>query len=294
MTERTATRRRQLGALMRKLRTRRGMTLEEAGQLVGISKATVSRYETQTSPVKWLVVDALCREYGATEAEHKAVVALARDAMRQGWWNSPSSSTDTVPTPAPAPVPIPEAMDLFLTLEDEAVREGQYCCVYVPELLQTRAYAAAVQQASELPCPQAEIEHLVDLRMRRQQILRRDTPPQLSAVLDESVLRRVVGSPDIMREQLDRLLAANETAHITLQVLPFTKGAHTAALGSFTILGGAEPTLDVVHVDLHTDPLFLESEEELTRYRLAFDYLRDRALDTGASSSLMRRVRKEL
>lgn len=292
--ERTATRRRQLGALMRKLRTRSRLTLEEAGQLVGISKATVSRYETQSSPVKWLVVDALCREYGATEAERQAVAALTRDAARQGWWNSPASSADTAPTPVPVPVPVPEAMDLLLTLEDEAVREDQYCCVYVPELLQTRAYGAAVQRTSELPCRQAEMEHHLDLRMRRQQILRRDAPPRLSAVLDESVLRRVVGSPAVMREQLDRLLAANKTAHITLQVLPFTAGAHTAALGSFTVLGGAEPSLDVVHVDLHTDSLFLEREEDLARYRLAFDHLRDRALDAGASSSLMRRVRKEL
>ncbi|WAL95718.1 helix-turn-helix domain-containing protein [Streptomyces sp. Je 1-369] len=281
MSLRTTTRRRQLGAMMRKLRARKGMTLEEAGALVGVSKATVSRYETQAGPVKWLVVDALCREYAASDAERRAVVALAKDAKQQGWW---SSFTDS----------IPESMNLLLTLEDEAVREDHFSCVYVPGLLQTRAYSTAVQQANEVRLAPAEIERLVDIRMKRQEVLTRPTPPRLWAILDESVIRRVVGSPAAMKEQLGRLLEANESPGITLQVLPFSKGAHCAALGSFVIIGGTEPTLDVVYVDLHTGSLFLEKDEELERYRLAFDYLRAQALDMEASSSMIQRVRKEL
>jgi transcriptional regulator with XRE-family HTH domain len=267
--------------MMRKLRARKGLTLEEAGRLVGVSKATVSRYETQAGPVKWIVVDALCREYGATEAEREAVVGLAKDAKRQGWWNSFADH-------------IPESMNLLLTLEDEAVRESHFSCVYVPGLLQTRAYSTALQRANEVPLSQAEIEQLVDIRMKRQEILTRSKPPHLWAILDESVIRRVVGSPQTMGEQLDRLLEANESPHITLQVLPFSKGAHAAALGSFVIIGGTEPTLDVVYVDFHTGSLFLEKEEELERYRLAFEYLRAQALDMEASSALIHRVRKEL
>ncbi|MDV7220745.1 helix-turn-helix domain-containing protein [Streptomyces prunicolor] len=281
MSERTTTRRRQLGAMMRKLRARKGMTLEEAGGLVGVSKATVSRYETQAGPVKWLVIDALCREYGATEAERKAVVGLAKDAKQQGWWNSFADS-------------IPESMNLLLTLEDEALHENHFACVYVPGLLQTRAYSTALQKANEVPLETTEIERLVDIRMQRQEILTRPKPPRLWAILDESVIRRVVGSPQTMREQLDRLLEANESPHITLQVLPFSQGAHGAALGSFVIIGGTEPTLDVVYVDFHTGSLFLEKEEELNRYRLAFEYLRAQALDMEASSTMIHRARKEL
>ncbi|MEW1827771.1 helix-turn-helix transcriptional regulator [Streptomyces sp. NPDC088196] len=281
MPERTTTRRRQLGSMMRKLRARKGMTLEEAGALVGVSKATVSRYETQAGPVKWLVIDALCREYGATEAERKAVVALAKDAKQQGWWNSFADS-------------IPESMNLLLTLEDEAVYENHFACVYVPGLLQTRAYSTALQKANEVPLETTEIERLVDIRMKRQEILTRPKPPRLWAILDESVIRRVVGSPQIMREQLGRLLEANESPHVTLQVLPFSQGAHGAALGSFVIIGGTEPTLDVVYVDFHTGSLFLEKDEELNRYRLAFEYLRAQALDMEASSTMIHRARKEL
>ncbi|WP_329299893.1 helix-turn-helix domain-containing protein [Streptomyces sp. NBC_00659] len=281
MPERTTTRRRQLGAMMRKLRTRKGLTLEEAGQVVGVSKATVSRYETQAGPVKWIVVDALCREYGASDAERLAVVGLAKDAKQQGWWSSFADS-------------IPESMNLLLTLEDEAVRESHFSCVYVPGLLQTRAYSTALQKANEVPLEPAEIERLVDIRMRRQEILARSKPLQLWAILDESVIRRVVGSPQAMREQLDRLLEASESRHITLQVLPFSKGAHAAALGSFVIIGGVEPALDVTYVDFHTGSLFLEKDEELERYRLAFEYLRAQALDMEASSAMIHRARKEL
>lgn len=281
MSERTTTRRRQLGAMMRKLRARKGLTLEEAGRLVGVSKATVSRYETQAGPVKWLVIDALCREYGATDAERKAVVVIAKNAKQQGWWSSFADS-------------IPESMNLLLTLEDEAVRESHFACVYVPGLLQTRAYSTELQKANEVPLEHAEIERLVDIRMKRQKILARPKPLRLWAILDESVIRRVVGSPQIMREQLDRLLEANESPHITLQVLPFAKGAHAAALGSFVIIGGSEPTLDVVYVDFHTGSLFLEKDEELERYRLAFEYLQAQALDMEASSAVIHRARKEL
>jgi len=281
MAERTTTRRRQLGAMMRKLRARKGLTLEEAGKLVGVSKATVSRYETQAGPVKWIVVDALCREYGATEAERSSVVALAKDAKQQGWWSSFADS-------------IPESMNLMLTLEDEAVGENHFACVYVPGLLQTRAYSTALQRANEVPLEPSEIERLVDIRMKRQEILTRPKPPRLWAILDESVIRRVVGSAEIMREQLGRLLEANESPHITLQVLPFSKGAHAAALGSFVIIGGVEPGLDVVYVDFHTGSLFLEKDEELERYRLAFEYLRAQALDMEASSAMIHRALKEL
>ncbi|MEU1904509.1 helix-turn-helix domain-containing protein [Streptomyces hygroscopicus] len=281
MAARATTRRRQLGVMMRKFRARKGMTLEEAGRLVGVSKATVSRYETQEGPVKWPIVDALCREYGASEAEREAVVRLAKDARRQGWWTSFADS-------------LPESMNLLFTLEDEAVREDHFACLYVPGLLQTRGYTEAVQHASEMRLSAEEIERLVDLRMKRQEILSRAKPPHLWAILDESVIRRVVGSREVMREQLDHLLRANESPDITLQVLPFAKGAHSAAMGSFVILGGVEPSLDVVYVDIHVGSLFMEKDEELERYRVAFDYLRAQALDMASSSALIERVREEI
>ncbi|SFF51388.1 Helix-turn-helix domain-containing protein [Actinacidiphila alni] len=281
MTSGPTTRRRQLGATMRKLRERKGMTLEEAGTRVGVSKATVSRYETKEGPVKWPIVDALCREYDATEAERRAVVEWAKSAKEQGWWGSLSG-------------PLPETLNLLLTLEDEATREDHFATVYVPGLLQTRGYTEAVLHASEMRLSAAETERQVTIRLKRQGILDRVDPPHIWAVLDESVIRRVVGGPAVMRDQLTHLASCAESPNITVQILPFSTGAHASAMGSFVIIGGAEPSLDVVYLDIHTGALFMEKEDELDTYRRAFDYLRAQALGPADSTASILKAREEM
>ncbi|WCD97161.1 helix-turn-helix transcriptional regulator [Streptomyces sp. HUAS 31] len=275
------TRRRQLGADLRRLRERKGMTLEEAGARVGISKATLSRYETKEGSVKWPAVDALCREYGASDAERLALVDLAKGARIQGWWRSLAG-------------PIPESMNLMLTLEDEVVREDHYACMYVPGLLQTRPYAEAVHRASEVQCPEREVQHMVDIRMKRQELLDRDEPPHIWCVIDEAALRRRVGGRDVMQGQLRHLLTMSQLPHITVQVLPFSAGAHAAAVGSFVVLRGPASELDVVYVDLLGGGLFMEKQGELERYRLAFEYLSAQALDLVSSAEIIHRISKEL
>lgn len=274
------TRRRQLGADLRRLRERKGLTLEEAGARVGISKATLSRYETKEGSVKWPAVDALCREYDTSDEERLALVELAKGAKIQGWWRSLAD-------------PIPESMNLMLTLEDEVVREDHYACMYIPGLLQTRAYAEAVHRASEMQCPDREVQHMVDIRMKRQELLQRDEPPHIWCVIDEAAIRRVVGGRKIMQEQLQHLLAMSELPHITAQVLPFSTGAHAAAVGSFAVLRGPASELDVVYVDILGGGLFMEKPQELERYRLAFQYLNAQALDLESSAALIHRISKE-
>ncbi|MEC4018129.1 helix-turn-helix domain-containing protein [Streptomyces sp. H27-D2] len=275
------TRRRQLGADLRRLRERKGLTLEDAGALVGISKATLSRYETKEGTVKWPAIDALCRAYDASDDERLALVELAKGAKIQGWWRSLAD-------------PIPESMNLMLTLEDEVVREDHYACMYVPGLLQTRAYAEAVHRASEMRCTEHEVTHMVDIRMKRQELLQREDPPHIWAVIDEAVIRRMVGGQDTMREQLRALQERARTAQVTVQILPFEAGAHAAAVGSFVVLGGPTAALDVVYVDIIGGGLFMEKPPELARYRLAFEYLRAQALDITASAAFIERVGKEL
>ncbi|MFE6677861.1 helix-turn-helix domain-containing protein [Streptomyces sp. NPDC057729] len=275
------TRRRQLGADLRRLREGKGLTLEEAGARVGISKATLSRYETKEGTVKWPAVDALCREYGASDQERASLVELAKGARIQGWWRSLAD-------------PIPESMNLMLTLEDEVVSEDHYACMYVPGLLQTRAYAEAVHRASEMRCTDEEIHHMVDIRMKRQELLVRAEPPHIWAVIDEAVIRRIVGGRTVMREQLEHLCTQASQPHVTVQILPFNAGAHAAAVGSFVVLGGPTPELDVVYVDIVGGGLFMEKPQELARYRLAFEYLRAQALDIDLSAALLNEACKEL
>ncbi|GAQ65588.1 helix-turn-helix domain-containing protein [Streptomyces scabiei] len=280
MTVGPTTRRRQLGADLRRLRELTGLTLEEAGARVGVSKATLSRYETKEGSVKWPTVDALCREYDAPEEERLALVELAKDAKIQGWWRSLAD-------------PIPDSMNLMLTLEDEVVREDHYACMFIPGLLQTRDYAEAVHRSSERQCPEREVQHMVDIRMKRQELLQRRDPPHVWCVIDEAALRRTVGGSEVMTSQLRHLLTIAELPHITVQVLPFATGAHAAAVGSFLILAGQTPDLDVVYVDLIGGGLFMEKPQELERYRLAFQYLKAQALDLQSSAQLIHRMSKE-
>ncbi|WP_329533971.1 helix-turn-helix domain-containing protein [Streptomyces sp. NBC_01450] len=280
MTVGPTTRRRQLGADLRRLREHKGLTLEEAGARVGISKATLSRYETKEGSVKWPAVDALCREYGTSDEERLALVELAKGAKIQGWWRSLAD-------------PIPESMNLMLTLEDEVVREDHYACMYIPGLLQTRAYAEAVHRASEMQCSEREVQHMVDIRMKRQELLQRDEPPHIWCVIDEAALRRSVGGRKVMHEQLQHLLTMSALPHVTAQVLPFSTGAHAAAVGSFVVLRGPSPELDVVYVDILGGGLFMEKPQELGRYRLAFEYLSAQALDLESSAALVHRISKE-
>ncbi|MFI2640368.1 helix-turn-helix domain-containing protein [Streptomyces sp. NPDC018610] len=274
------TRRRQLGADLRRLREQKGLTLEEAGAAVGISKATLSRYETKEGTVKWPAVDALCRQYEATDEEREALVELAKGAKIQGWWRSLAD-------------PIPESMNLMLTLEDEVVREDHYACMYIPGLLQTRAYAEAVHRASEVRCEEREVQHMVDIRMKRQELLDREDPPHIWCVIDEAAVRRQVGGREVMREQLEHVLVMSLRPHITIQVLPFARGAHAAAVGSFAVLRGQASELDVVYVDILGGGLFMEKPQELERYRLAFQYLSAQALDFESTAGLIGRIAKE-
>lgn len=226
-------------------------------------------------------MDALCREYGTTDDERASLVELAKGARIQGWWRSLAD-------------PVPESMNLMLTLEDEVVGEDHYACMYVPGLLQTRAYAEAVHRASEIRCTDKEIQHMVDIRMKRQELLERPEPPHIWAVIDEAVIRRAVGGRDTMRAQLRHLLEQASRPHVTVQILPFEAGAHAAAVGSFVVLRGPAPELDVVYVDIIGGGLFMEKPAELARYKLAFEYLRAQALGIERSAALLNRAGEEL
>lgn len=134
---------------------------------------------------------------------------------------------------------------------------------------------------------------MVDIRMKRQELLQREEPPHIWCVIDEAALRRKVGGREVMREQLQHLGNLSRQPHITVQVLPFSTGAHAAAVGSFAVLRGPAPDLDVVYVDLLGGGLFMEKRQELERYRLAFEYLSAQALDLESSADIIHRISKE-
>ena len=123
--------------------------------------------------------------------------------------------------------------------------------------------------------------------MKRQEVLKRETPPHVWAIVDEAVVRRCVGGPAVMAEQLQHLRTSSLTPHVTLQVLPFDAGAYAAESTGFIIIRGPEPSLDVVRMSNLSGALYLEKEAELERHKVVFEYLRSQALSSSNTTRLL-------
>jgi len=162
----------------------------------------------------------------------------------------------------------------------------------VPGLLQTPAYARAVTRAAVEGLPDAQLDTLVEVRLARQDVLRSISPLELSAVLDEAVLRREVGGPEVMAHQLDRLMEAAHLPQVRLQVLPFAAGAHIGITGPFVIFSFPNTSdLDVVVLDQLTSSLYLERKEDLQAYTEAFTTLQIHALSPEDSLDYIAGIR---
>jgi hypothetical protein len=265
-----AVRRRKLGAELRALRARTGLTSGEAATLVGWHQSKVSRIETGASGVKPTDVRLLLDAYGTEDPELRElllVLAGSEDGDgRQNWWHAYRGV-------------LPPTYRDFISLESQASGIRTLETSVVPGLLQTPEYARAVTRAAVGTLQEAQLDALVEVRLARQDVLHADPPLELSAVLDEAVLRREVGGPEVMARQLDKLLDAARLPQVQLQVLPFAAGAHIGVTGPFVIFSfPSRSDLDVVVLDHLTSSLYLERKEDLQAYSEAFNALRIRAL----------------
>ncbi|MGW3725816.1 helix-turn-helix domain-containing protein [Streptomyces sp. NPDC000851] len=268
------------------LRERCGLTQTQVAQKAGVSTTTVSRYETwqDRARIRWATVKALADACEATPQECKALVAIAK-SQADGWWVGNDA--------------VPEWMDPLVSFEYAAAYEHVFANSVIPGLLQTKEYALAVHQAREVRSSNEEIERMVDARVQRQSILRRDPALHLWVVLDEAVLRRTIGDTEVMIRQLEHLHEVAKSPNIDVQILPFSAGAHAAGASHFVVLGRddeREPlnSMAVVYIEMRRRGLYLDDAEDVSAYKLTFDYLRSQALDTTASSRLITRARQEL
>jgi hypothetical protein len=276
--------RRRLAAELRRYREAASLTIDEVAEQLEWSTAKISRIENARVSVLPRDVKFLLRTYGLTEQDEAwdVLLTLARESRQRGWWQQHGEA-------------VPDWFEVFVGLEAEAATAFGYDAEFVPGILQTEEYARAIHRAQLFSASEEEIERLVRVRMARQELLTSDDAPELWLVLNEAVIRRVVGGRDVMREQLRRLIDASRLPNMTLQVVPFIAGAHPAMDGSFELLGFPEP-LDpqIVYVEYHTGALYLEKPAEVGRYRLMFDHLRASALPVDASRNLMARAAEEL
>ena len=271
-------RRKRLGIELRRLREQAELTCEDVGQRLECSGTRISRMETGRISVRPGDVRELLEVYGVSGAEADSLVQLAREARRKGWWHTYGRV-------------LPTWFEAYIGLESEAVRLRDFQSLVMPGLLQTEDYARAVLRAAPQAGSSTEIDRQVALRMKRQQILSQDVPPDIWVVLSESVLRVHVGGPAIMRAQLRQLADVAERPNITLQVLSFATVAHVHPVSPFTMLefaDSADPA--VVYLEHLTGSLFLENEDEVRRYRVIFDHLRAESLSTGQSADLIAQV----
>ena len=244
-----------VGAQLRRLRTERGLSREQAGEAIRASEWKIHRLENGQVGFKDRDVVDLLRLYEVTDpGEVASFLVLAREANAPGWWHQYG---DLLPSWFRAYVDLEAAAALIRTYE------GQF----VPGLLQTEDYLRAVVGGAHLEDSPEEAERRVALRLGRQQLLTREGVPRLWAVVDEAALRRPVGGREVMRAQLERLVEATKLPNVTLQVLPLEAGAHPAMVGAFSILRFADQELpDVVYLEHLTNAAYLDKRDEVEKY----------------------------
>jgi transcriptional regulator with XRE-family HTH domain len=251
-----------LGAQLRQLREAKGLTRAAAGYTIRASESKMSRLELGRVSFKERDISDLLMLYGVEDPDQRdGLLALAKQANQPGWWHRYSDI-------------LPSWFEAYVGLEETATLIRTYEGHLVPGLLQTEDYARAVMVAGLRDQPDEETERLLKLRMDRQGLLTRSDPPRLWAVVDEAALRRPVGGPEVMRAQLEHLIAATKLPNVTLQVVPFRAGAHAALGLPFVILRFADPGLpDMVYLEQFTSGLWIDKRDEVDSYTQVMDRL---------------------
>ncbi|GAA3964725.1 helix-turn-helix transcriptional regulator [Streptomyces marokkonensis] len=256
-----------------------GLSQEQAARDLGFSAAKLSRIESGKGrrPPTETDVRALLKRYGTDAYEVSVLVKLLRRAGEPGWWQRYDKRL------------MPEWFDRLVGLQEAAATIRTFEIQYVPGLLQTAAYARAVVERGLPNASAGEVQRRVELRGRRTQLLRRQDAPQLWAIVDESVLLRVLGSREIMREQLAHLVETAGQPHVTLQIVPLdVTNASAPAIPVTYLRFGGNDLPDVVYLEHIRSANFLEDLDETEEYRVALDRLADEALTPRESLDLLR------
>ena len=269
-------RRRQLIAELKRLREAADFTQEDVAQRLDWHHTKVFRIETGRTGPHPNDVRVMLDVYGVTDHEQReALVQLAKDARQRGWWYSYRDV-------------LPGRYEFFVGLEEEAASIQTFELAVVPGLLQTEDYARALARGGPLEFDPEEIERRVEVRMTRQQVLGKPDRPQLWAILDEGAIRRIVGGPAVMYAQLQRLMTMSEQGKTTVQVVPYSVGAHPGTAGSFIILGFADlGEIDVVYIETIGGNMSVDKPEEVRHYTTAFDHLRAVALSPDDTRAML-------
>jgi transcriptional regulator with XRE-family HTH domain len=266
---------RRLAMELQRRREATGLSREEVARRLEWSTSTLFRMETGRSRPQPGNVRTLLELYGVTGPERDGLIQLTRDARKPGWWHS---FRDVLPNP----------YEVYIGLEAGAASIRNFEPIVIPGLLQTADYARAMFRNGPRELDRDDVERRVEVRLARQEILARDNRPRLWAVVDEAVIRRLVGGTEVMRGQLHHLANVAQRGKTTIQVVPYRAGAHAGTTGPFVILDFEEPTDPaVVYVETLAGDIYLEERPDVNRYTLAFDRLVAAALHPDDSVRLI-------
>ncbi|GAA1664600.1 helix-turn-helix transcriptional regulator [Fodinicola feengrottensis] len=270
--------RRQLGRELRKAREVAGLTVEAAAAALEWSRPKLWRIEKGTIGMRTLDVKNMCELYGVPKKMRDALMSLAPETRQVAWYHAYSQ--------------VPRWFELYIGLEGAAEKIQQYAVELVPGLLQTKDYARAVL----LTAPNGgstDVDQLVEVRLGRQSRLT-DKGMSLDLILNEAILRRPVGGPAVMAEQLGNLVSMSELPNVQIRVLQFSAGEHAAMLGSFVILSfpqNMEP--QTVYQDGANGAIYHEKPGEVERYKQQFESIDKVALDRYRSHDLIASAARE-
>ena len=272
-----------LGSQLRRFREEAGVSPEQAGYEIRASRSKISRMEPGRVGFKSRDVNDLLTLYGVGEEQVRAkLLSYAQQASTPGWW----SKYDDV---------VPGWFEEYLGLEAAATVIRTFELQFVDGLFQTEAYARAVASLGDQAAPAEEIDRRVSVRLNRQSLLTSPEPPQVWSVMDEAVLRRPVGGREVMRAQLAHLVEVADLPQVTLQVVPFARGGHAAAGGSFSVLRfGAPEVPDIVYIEQLTSALYLDKPEDVDHYMVVIDSLCAEALSPADSLDFIAKAAREL
>ncbi|MER5295879.1 helix-turn-helix transcriptional regulator [Streptomyces pharetrae] len=273
-----------VGVQLAGLREDAGLAQDQAARALGFSAAKLSRIEAGKGrkPPAEADVRALLKLYEADEHEASVLLELLRRAGEPGWWQRYDKRL------------MPEWFERLVGLQEAAAAIRTFEIQYVPGLLQTPAYTHAVVRCGLPVAPENEVHRRVELRARRARLLHRPDAPQLWAIVDESVLLRVLGSKAVMREQLEHLIEMAQKPHVTVQVVPLdvTNASAPAIPVTYLRFGGLDLP-DVVYLEHIRSANFLEDRDETEEYRVALDRLADEALTPRESLALLRETMEQ-
>lgn len=273
-----------LGRQLQALREKAQMSYDEAAEAIPTSASTVRRMERPEGGLKAVTVKAALMAYGITDpAEIAAFLNLARDASTPGWWHG----YDDV---------LPAWFGTAVGLEEAAAMIRSYDPQWLPGLLQTPDYARAAVRTGFPDAAEEEIERRVELRLARQQILDRPSPPRLWAVIDEAALRRPAATtgPQVMRDQIGKLIEAAAQPNVTLLILPFSAGLHPAMYGPVRLFRFGAEQPDIVCCESPTGAQYLDKPAETARYVQILDRASAQAAPPADTPATLTQIRKEI